>query len=157
MLTVLSFIFACQDKNEPATCDYNENNYAVGDSFDAGDGCNSCSCDEYNGETLVTCTEMDCSSIESSACADLSINDCEETDSCTVIYASKLALDTEDECFAWANSVETVGCMNVDLGCGQAFSYAAPTVDVSNCYGFSYTCIPQDWGYCGQGTYPECE
>ena len=156
LITLFPFLFACQEKPEPLTCDYNGTTYNVGDTFDAGDGCNSCSCDEYDGETSVPCTEMDCSSVEPSACGDMSITECETNDSCAVIYASQVIL-YEDECFAWANSIESVGCMDIALDCGQAFTYAASPEDPSGCYGFTNTCIPQGWGDCSQGTYPECE
>ena len=157
MLALFPLLFACQEKPATATCDYNGMTYTVGETFDAGDGCNSCSCDEYEGETSVACTEMDCSSVEPSACADLSVDTCANDERCTVIYASQAAFMEDDECFAWANSIEEVGCMDADAGCGQAFTHAASSEDPSGCYGFSNTCIPEGWGDCSQGTYPECE
>ena len=59
LLISLSLLFACQEK-EPLTCEVDGETYSVGDWFDAPDGCNSCSCDEYEGETMVSCTEMAC-------------------------------------------------------------------------------------------------
>ena len=157
MLVIFSFMIACQEKSEPATCNYNNTTYAVGETFDAGDGCNSRSCDELDGETSVACTEMDCSSIEPDSCAERSVDDCELTEECTVIIASEVALNEEEECFAWANSIERVGCMEKDMVCGDAFTYAASAESPSGCYGFTSTCIPQGWGECSQGVYPECE
>jgi len=155
MLIILSFLFACQEKPEPLRCEFNGASYEVGETFDAGDGCNSCSCEELDGETSVPCTEMDCS--EPMGCVDMSISDCEAAESCSVIHASSVALNEGEECFAWANSVDSVGCMDADLGCGQAFTYAASPEDPSGCFGFTNTCIPQGWGDCSQGTYPECD
>lgn len=46
-----------ESKLIPRTCTYDGETYKTGDSIPAGDGCNSCSCD--NGEvacTTITCT-----------------------------------------------------------------------------------------------------
>ena len=63
MLLMLSLFFACQEK-EPLACEYDGETYSVGESFDAADGCNSCSCDEEDGEAMVSCTLMACDPTE---------------------------------------------------------------------------------------------
>ena len=42
----------------------------------------------------------------------------------------------------WANSVERVGCMAADMGCGAALTYAASPDNPEQCYGFTNTCTP---------------
>ena len=43
------------------TCDYNGTSYRYGDSFPAGDGCNSCNCSEDGvGCTTIGCVQWDC-------------------------------------------------------------------------------------------------
>ena len=39
-----------------ATCDYEGETYEAGESFDAADGCNTCTCDDGS----ASCTEMGC-------------------------------------------------------------------------------------------------
>jgi len=63
MLLMLSLFFACSEK-EPLTCEYDGEIYSLGESFEAGDGCNNCSCDEEGGEGMVSCTLMACEDIE---------------------------------------------------------------------------------------------
>jgi len=41
-----------------ADCEYDGQTYKPGDSFDATDGCNTCSCDDG----AVSCTEIACDS-----------------------------------------------------------------------------------------------
>ena len=48
---------ACGEKESEVTCEVNGVSYNVGDSWDAGDGCNTCSCDESG---YAGCTEMGC-------------------------------------------------------------------------------------------------
>ena len=43
--------------DEEETCEWNGETYQVGDTFPAGDGCNSCHCNE-DGE--VSCTLLAC-------------------------------------------------------------------------------------------------
>jgi hypothetical protein len=157
LLIVLSFLFACQEKEEPLTCEFEGHIYSVGEWFNSSDGCNSCSCDGYEGETLISCTEMDCSTIEEVDCVDLSITDCETTERCAVITASEVALNTDEECFEWANSVENVGCMDADMNCDAALTIASSSEDPTMCYGFSNTCTPEGWSDCHQESFPSCE
>ena len=82
MLFVLPLLFACQEK-EPLTCEYGDQTYTVGDSFSAMDGCNSCSCDDEDGEAMVSCTLMACDTgayLEEPDCINISISDCEAAD-----------------------------------------------------------------------------
>ena len=159
MLLVLPLLFACQEK-EPLTCDYNEETYSVGDSFSAMDGCNSCSCDEEDGEAMVSCTMMACDTggyLEEPDCINISIDECEEADQCTVIMASQVIVNEEEECFAWANSIDNVGCMDADMACGEAITYAESPETPGECYGFTNTCVPDGWSECSLGSYPECD
>ena len=41
------------------TCEHDGAVYELGESFDAGDGCNSCSCSKSG----VACTQMDCGGV----------------------------------------------------------------------------------------------
>ena len=149
LFAVLSLMFACQEREDVAlTCEFNGISYAVGESFDSYDDCNSCYCDTYEGETSVSCTEMDCSVPEELDCADLSVTDCASRDDCAAITASQIVVNTEEECLDWANSVEDVGCMDANMGCGAAITYAASAADPTQCYGFYNTCIPAGWGDC---------
>lgn len=52
-------------KPAPGTCEYDGKTYAVGDSFPAGDGCNSCACTE-DGE--AACTLIGCGPNEPGTC-----------------------------------------------------------------------------------------
>ena len=162
MLFVLPLLFACQEK-EPLTCEYNGETYSVGDSFDAGDGCNSCSCDEEDGEAMVSCTLMACGHEDPDDpevevdCLRLPIDECQAEDACVVITASQVILNEEEECFAWANSIENVGCMDADMACGDAITYAESPETPGECYGFTSTCIPDGWSACSLGSYPDCD
>jgi hypothetical protein len=160
MLFVFHLLFACQEK-EPLTCEYGEEIYAVGDSFSAMDGCNSCSCDAEDGEAMVTCTLMACDTGDipepDTDCVSLSIDECEAADQCTVIMASQVIVDDEEECFLWANSIDNVGCMDADMGCGEAITYAESPETPGECYGFTNTCIPDGWSECSLGSFPECD
>ena len=157
LFVVLSVMFACQEKEDVAlTCEFNGGSYAVGESFDSFDDCNSCSCDAYEGETMVSCTEMDCSVPEETDCTDLSVTDCASREDCAAITASQTVLNAEEECLDWANSVEDVGCMNAEMGCDNAITYAASAADPTQCYGFPSTCIPQGWSDCNTESLPDC-
>ena len=46
--------------------------------------------------------------------------------------ASQVILNEEEECFAWANSIENVGCMDADMGCGDAITYAESPMHRAN-------------------------
>ena len=165
LMMVISFLFtlvSCQEKEDDAlTCEFDGTTYAVGESFDSSDDCNSCSCDAFGDEIMISCTEMDCSSIEDpepeADCVELSVSDCAETEACVVITASEVILDTEEECFAWANSVDNVGCMPAEIGCGAAITYAASAEEPTLCYGFTNTCIPDGWNDCSLESYPDCQ
>ena len=101
MLFILPLLFACQEK-EPLTCEYGDQTYTVGDSFSSMDGCNTCSCDEEDGEAMVSCTLMACDTgeyLEEPDCINISIDECEEADQCTVIMASQVIVNEEEECF----------------------------------------------------------
>ena len=152
LLMNLSLMFACQEK-EPLTCEYDGQTYEVGEGFDASDGCNSCSCDAYEGETMVACTEMDCGP---PSCGDLTADECSTYENCVTITASLTVVNPEEECLDWANSVENVGCMDADMACGDAITYAASADDPTQCYGFTSTCVPQGWSDCNLDGYPEC-
>ena len=159
MLFVISLLFACQEK-EPLTCEYNGETNSVGDSFDAADGCNSCFCDEEGDEAMVSCTLMACDTggyLEEPDCINISISDCEAADQCTVITASQVILNEAEECFAWANSIDNVGCMNVDMGCGDAITYAESPETPGECYGFTNTCVPDGWIDCSLGNHLDCD
>ena len=154
---ILTQILACSEKSSEATCEYNGQTYAVGEYFDATDGCNSCSCEEFDGETSVSCTEIGCEELPIEECSFLSIDECESYEACTLIWASPVQLDEENQCFLWANSIEDVGCMSIDQTCPSAVTYSASPTDPSGCYGFMDGCTPEGWGSCEQGEYPECE
>ena len=154
LLMGMSLLFACQEKEEePLTCEVDGVTYEFGEWFDSSDGCNSCSCDAYEGEIMISCTEVDCSA---SSCGDLSADECSVNESCAVITASLTVVNPEEECLDWANSVENVGCMDADRGCDDAITYATPGDNLSQCYGFTSTCVPGGWTYCNQESYPEC-
>ena len=192
LLLTLTVLIACRDQDEPLTCEVDGETYALGEWFDAPDGCNSCFCEANEGEVMVSCTEEACdtglepnddtgdestdetgvdtdpdtdsdtdsdtnqdtSSVEN--CTELSIADCAAADECTVITSSQVEYDERNECYAWANSVERVGCMAADMGCGSAFTYAAAPDNSEQCYGFTNTCIPEGWINCEQVNIGEC-
>lgn len=160
MLYILPLLFACQDK-DPLTCEYIGETYSNGDSFDAADGCNSCSCDEEDGEARVSCTLMACDTGENPElgmdCLSLPVDECQAEAACVVIMASQVIVDDEGECFLWANSIDNVGCMNVDMGCDDAITYAESPETPGECYGFTNTCIPDGWSECSVGSYPDCD
>ena len=117
---IVSLFLACSDKSEDITCDVNGEIYAVGESYDAADGCNTCTCmADGEGGASVGCTEMGCAEPEPTGCSDMSIETCEETPTCTVVYGSPLMLDTDNECYAWANEVTALGCMDADAMCTE--------------------------------------
>ena len=196
MLGLLSVFVACQDK-EPLTCEYGGETYQVGDTFESDDGCNTCSCDEYEGETMVPCTEMACDTglepVEDTAepgvdtgetdsdtytdtvtstytdtnsedtssggeadCATLSADECSTAASCFTITGTPVEYDDRDECYSWTNSVAEVGCMDADMGCGAAFTYATDPANPEQCYGFTNTCIPDGWVSCSGSNSVEC-
>ena len=93
--------------------------------------------DEQNQDTSV---------VES--CSDVSPSECGSTDGCFVLTGSPVGWNSSNECIAWANTVEQVGCMSTEFDCGAMISYAAPPEDPSNCYGFSNTCYPEAWVSC---------
>ena len=155
---ILTLLFACEDNKEEATCTFNGTEYAVGESFDADDGCNTCSCAQIEGEDpSISCTAMECGDLEIIDCTILEQEECESTEGCTPIWASPVMLDNENQCFLWANTIEGVGCMVSDQTCTEAITYAASPSDTSSCYGFGNGCIPTGWGDCSQGSFPECE
>lgn len=53
-----------------ATCQLNDQSYKVGQSFAAADGCNTCTC---SPDLIISCTELDCSSVTPSAATQSSI------------------------------------------------------------------------------------
>ncbi|MBR57523.1 MAG: hypothetical protein CMH54_05615 [Myxococcales bacterium] len=54
---LVSGLWGCAEDSAPVTCEHAGNTYNAGDSFPAGDDCNSCSCTD-SGE--VACTLMAC-------------------------------------------------------------------------------------------------
>ena len=162
-IIIVSLFMACSDKSEDTstnidiTCDVNGEIYAIGESYDASDGCNTCTCtaDEEVGAS-VQCTEMECPEPEPTGCSTMSTEACEEAPTCTVIYGSSIILDTDNECYAWANEVTALGCMNADAMCTEELKHGASAEDPNDCYGFG-GCMPEDWGSCGLGDYPECD
>ena len=160
MLTIIFSLFmACSDKSNDITCEVNGESYALGESYDAADGCNTCTCmSDGEGGSSVECTEMACiePEPEPTGCSEMSIDSCEETPTCTVIYGSPIMLDTDNECYAWANEVTGVGCMDAEMDCPAVLTHGASLEDPNNCYGFG-GCMPEGWGNCGLGDYPECD
>lgn len=60
-------------------------------------------------------------------------------------------VDVENKCL---RHPEPVGCMEADIGCGDALTIAqAPN---SKCYWFSSTCIPNGWQVVGSDDEPSC-
>ena len=158
MIPTIFFLFtACSDKSTDITCDVNGEVYAIGESYDAEDGCNTCTCEsDGEGGALVGCTEMACVEPEPAGCSAMSIDACEEASVCTVIYGSPIMLDTDNECYAWANEVTALGCMDADTACPTELKHGASLEDTNDCYGFG-GCMPEGWGSCGLGDYPECD
>lgn len=55
MLVALS---GCEDDDEGGYCIYQGTAYPIGATFPAGDGCNTCYCDEYGAScTLIACPD----------------------------------------------------------------------------------------------------
>lgn len=154
---VCTHFLSCTEKSNDITCDVNGEIYAVGESYDAADGCNTCTCmSDGEGGASMGCTEMGCDDPEPMSCAEMSIENCEEVPSCTVIYGSPIFLDSDNECYVWANGIEELGCMDADMECTSSLKHGASTDNPSDCYGFG-GCMPEGWGNCGLGDYPECE
>lgn len=154
---IFTYFFACSDKSADVHCDVGGEIYSIGESYDAEDGCNTCTCmSDGEGGASIGCTEIGCGEPEPMNCADMSINACEENPICTVVYGSPIMLDTENECYAWANEVTALGCINADMDCTEGLKRAASTDDPNNCYGFG-GCMPEGWGACGLGDYPDCD
>ena len=89
-------------------------------------------------------------------CLSLTVDEYEAETASVLIMASQVIVDDEEECFLWANSIDNVGCMNDDMGCDDAITYAESPETPGECYGFTNTCIPDGWSECSLGSYPEC-
>ena len=192
LLLSLPILFACREPEEPLTCEFDGETYEMGEWFDAPDGCNSCMCEAYEDEVMVSCTEMACDTgfepdedtgeqpdddtgvdtdsdtdsdtdtdtntdtSQTEECSDLSVADCASNSDCTVITAVQVEYDERNECYDWDNNTQRVGCMSADMGCGAAFTYAAPPDNPEQCHGFTNTCTPEGWVGCEQTSIGEC-
>ena len=147
-------LLACSEKTVQS-CEYEGKDYTVGESFPAGDGCNTCSCEEVDGELLLSCTEIGCMDSDPTECSMQEIDSCENIEGCTISYASPIAFIEDNECYVWANEIEAVGCISAELVCTGELKHGASLEDPNTCYGFG-GCMPEGWGDCGLGDYPEC-
>ncbi len=87
-------------------------------------------------------------------CADYTPEQCVSQPSCSIIRASILEVDTAQECYS-VGANEPVGCMDTDMICGDAITFAADADGL--CMMFYDNCIPDGWSYCEDlGSYGEC-
>ena len=88
------------DARPSGDCTYQGQSYNAGDSFPAGDGCNSCSCDEGGS---VSCTEIACS--------------CEGREYCDCVGGCEPLIDLGSGCFCPAE--EPFCCAENPDDCGN--------------------------------------
>ena len=87
-------------------------------------------------------------------CTPLSEEECLGSESCMSIMASPLTYNETDTC--WEEGArEFTECMTIEMGCGQAITYARPNPDAS-CMMFFNTCIPLEWDICDEIDFSEC-
>ncbi|MBN2801305.1 MAG: hypothetical protein JXX28_19345 [Deltaproteobacteria bacterium] len=93
---------------------------------------------------------------EALTCADQLPDDCEAA-GCAVI-AGRLLQETDDgaHCVDFTGERVPQGCMEAELGCGDAETLAAPPDDPDACWWFSSTCLPPGWVTCGEGWADAC-
>ena len=156
MFAALAFIFyACHSSPASQNCEHNGSILSIGESFFHSDGCNSCTCMQKDSETMISCTELECSSTES-ACFELSIDECDEVSSCTVIYATPILINEDEHCYQPDNLIESVGCMEADQMCTDHTSFAALST-ADQCYQFSNDCVPEEWSECDLSSLVACD
>lgn len=87
-------------------------------------------------------------------CTPLSEEECAASESCTSLLASPLTYNEENTCWEQGER-EFTECMNIEMGCGQAITYARPNPD-GECMMFYNTCIPLEWDLCDEINFAEC-
>jgi len=150
------YLIACGNGDAKRNCEYEGETLSIGESFFASDGCNSCICEQTDEGTAISCTEMSCNSTES-PCFTLSIDDCERISMCTVIQASPLIIDEDNQCYLVENTINPVGCIEADLSCTEVITFASSSDNPTNCYRFNTGCIPDQWSACDLEQSVECE
>jgi hypothetical protein len=76
-------------------------------------------------------------------CAELGVDECAAAEECVTIDAW---VTDSTGCVDWSVPMEPVGCMDADMMCGEALTWAeSPT---GECMYFPTTCTPAGWGSC---------
>ena len=75
-------------------------------------------------------------------CAEIGADECGEYSHCTSISAYQLDVDDVNTCYERGEEY-VVGCMDANLGCGDAITFASDSSGTS--YWFASTCIPTGW------------
>ena len=89
-------------------------------------------------------------------CAELTVEACQTRDDCTTVDGLTLHQDGEEYCVDWNEESTPLGCLDMDTGCGEAETYAAPAGDPGDCYWFPTTCWPSGWVGCNITSAGEC-
>lgn len=113
---------------------------------------------ESEEETADTTTETGDSQEEAVACADRDPSACEDTTGlCAVISGRPLTLVSEGEyCLDWDDPMIELGCMEADVGCGDAETLTSQDGGDGTCsWWFPNTCTPVGYTYC-EGWADEC-
>ncbi len=92
------------------------------------------------GMSLVACLEVgpDSTDAGAQACTALGAADCQATKGCRTIDAK--LLDEERMCI---NKSQPVGCIDVDMGCGETEVLVVD--DIGRCWRFPNLCFPAGW------------
>jgi hypothetical protein len=64
-LVAIAFLVGCEGGKGGGACEFGGETHQIGETFPAGDGCNSCHCDE-DGE--VSCTLLECIDATAATC-----------------------------------------------------------------------------------------
>ena len=166
--------FVIEGKEYP----YDDDNECYNEGEKLGVGCMDASLDcgametwaaDGNGNCMLfpsTCIPKDwsiCDTLTSSemcgdeACENLQVDTCAGREDCTVLSAIDLDINTDAECFISGENME-VGCLDIDIMCGSAITFASPTQNITDTMMFFDTCIPNGWTtFNDLNSYGECD
>ncbi len=105
----------------------------------------ACSLGGDDGETVTDCSV-------------LSIDACAASEACFLVQSQPLVRPKTggELCVDFAHDPVPQACMDADLACTQAETYAAPPEDPSTCWWFPNGCIPDGWVPCDLGALEAC-
>ena len=108
--------------------------------------------DSDTSDTDTSDTDTSDTDTSEPSCDAVAAADCDTTSGCSAIRGREV---TEDDCIDYTADSEPFGCMQEDLGCGDAETWAKPS-EGDACVLFSNTCIPSGWITCDFQDTPEC-